>query len=294
MNAVTSSRGMVPIAKIGEPFEFAFAAFKPMTKVPRGHIALEATSHQPPMICRGEFAVVNPADRDLTDEGVYVIQWSEGGSLHIQVTQWKAFGKMDPYWWIRGPAGGLTDGPYKAEQLQPHIVGRVVGVLADEDGNHLTELWGPGAQRSEPQRVVTAEDLPDQYAMIAEGSCMVPVYPDKARLLFNQLTRAVAGDDVALWRKPEVQQAGQYQCLIKRLVTALPRTLPKHLAKDPAKPAPVVIVETMNPPRRFVVKTDQLMGVHKCEGLYDGPRWKPSAEELRAMAAEQRASRAPA
>jgi hypothetical protein len=128
--------------------------------------------------------------------------------------------------------------------------------------------------------------------MIAEGNCMVPVYPDKARLLFNQLARAIAGDNVALWRKPELQQSGQYQCLIKRLVTVLPRTLPAHAVKDPAKPAPVVIVETLNPPQRFVVKTDHLMGVHKCEGLYDGPRWQLNADELRAMAAEQRASRA--
>jgi hypothetical protein len=140
------------------------------------------------------------------------------------------------------------------------------------------------------QRVVGADDLPEKYVSVVEGTCMEPLYHTGNRLEFTQLERARPGDTIALWRRPEYHRPGLYQCLVKRLVTALPRKLLPS-ADDPARPAPVFIVETINPLKRFVVKADELIGVHKCNGHYTGPRWQPTEDEIRALAAEQRAAR---
>jgi hypothetical protein len=280
----------VPLVKIGRPATNGPTAFAPLTAVPRGCVAVQVDSTNAPFIRAGEFCVIDPRDRELVHCGIYLLQWYEAGRVSLLAAEWAQIGQTWA-WWLQAPGGGLTDGPYTADGLSKRIVGRVVGVLADEAGQHLRCLWGNGAISAHDQPVVATEELPEVYVSQADGRCMEPLYHTGDRLEFTQLERPRPGDAVAIWRRPEFHGPGLFQCLVKRLVTLPPRKLapPTH---DPAKPSPVFIVETINPPKRYVVKAEELLGVHKCNGVYTGPRRQPKRDEMRALAAAQRAARA--
>jgi hypothetical protein len=85
----------------------------------------------------------------------------------------------------------------------------------------------------------------------------------------------VPGDIVVLWRRPELISVGQRQGLLKRLTSALPETIDAN-----AIPPAVILVETSNPARTYVVPLDQVMAVHKLVGIVDEGGAEPDIGEL--------------
>ena len=128
--------------------------------------------------------------------------------------------------------------------------------------------------------------LPDEYAMPADGTCLEPVIMDGACLLFDTREPFKAGDLVVLYRRPELVKPGQHQAIVKRLVTNLPPGMTLPYREHPESEVHViVIVEQLNPPRRFAVRCQDLLAIHKCLGPVpaDRVRFKVSDEELEAM-----------
>ena len=101
-----------------------------------------------PHLQRGEFAVIDTADRDPQHGELYVIQY-EGGRREIVQVQSKR-----KSWWIGDLRGfrksgdarggvpiyvGLEDGPYTTKSLKTKLIGRIVGVASSALGDLLAE-----------------------------------------------------------------------------------------------------------------------------------------------------------
>lgn len=118
-----------------------------------------------PHLRKGEYAVIDTADRDLQSGELYVIQY-ESGERRREISQAKSDhlnitgpGAEDSLvWWMRDLRGfrktdetvyggvpvfaGLSDGPYRTEHLQSRLVGRVVGVAFTSLGNLIAPTAG--------------------------------------------------------------------------------------------------------------------------------------------------------
>ena len=100
------------------------------------------------------------------------------------------------------------------------------------------------------------------------------------------------GDFVILYLRPELVPPGGYQGLVKRLVTMPPSgiTFP-HREHPESELASLVIAEQLNPPRRYAIRCDSLLAIHKCLGPVpaDLKRVRMTDEEIEAMALQGRA-----
>lgn len=118
-----------------------------------------------PHLRRGEYAVIDTADRDLQSGELYVIQHGSGErrraisqakSDYLNITGPGADDSL--VWWMRDLRGfrktdetvhggvpvfaGLSDGPYETEALQSRLVGRVIGVAFTPLGNLIASTAG--------------------------------------------------------------------------------------------------------------------------------------------------------
>lgn len=272
------------------------AALQLFTRVPDGFHAIKVGRHYPgTAFAKGMHVIVDPSDTALVDGSDYAIQWDE--DRPVTLTGIRLYKGR----WFVGPVGGshsgiidgrvitMIDGPYRPEGLRKLLVGRVVGYLGDDQGRPLQELWAdqPGVEPS--TEVMEADDLPEVYAMTCVGKCLEPVYADGTKFTFSTADAVEAGDYVVLWRKPNYTRRGQIQALLKHLLTPLPSSWNPELENQPI--SPVVIVATHNPPQSWVVRLDELMAVHKCNGPAAVPTYKVSREEGRMIADEQRSAR---
>jgi hypothetical protein len=111
------------------------------------------------------------------------------------------------------------------------------------------------------------DQLPETYAMQAEGKCMEPLFRHGQKLMFSRSAPWRSGDVVVLFKRPEVIQPGEHQAIVKRLVLTPGRTF----WTDPANHkrgnlAPIVIVEMLNPRKILYIDPAHLLGIHKCLG----------------------------
>jgi hypothetical protein len=126
-----------------------------------------------PLLPRGRFAVVDTTDRELVDGGVYLFQWNFGERPRrielVKADRLNITGPgaaLTPVWWVRSlqrpPTlkeikaasaagrkrgtiplfGGLSDGPYQTEDLQPKVIGRIVGVASSSLGHLIAPTAG--------------------------------------------------------------------------------------------------------------------------------------------------------
>ncbi|MDB5599354.1 MAG: hypothetical protein JWN71_1398 [Xanthobacteraceae bacterium] len=118
-----------------------------------------------PHLIKGEYAVVDTADRELQHGELYLIQWDSGErsrtiaqvqSDHQNITGPGAAKSLA--WWVCDLAGlrktdevtregihvfaGLSDGPYETVPLQSKIIGRIVGVATTRLGALLAPAAG--------------------------------------------------------------------------------------------------------------------------------------------------------
>jgi hypothetical protein len=117
-----------------------------------------------PHLCKGEFAVVDTTDRDPQHGELYVIQYDgfERRRVLVQVQSDRLNitspgAKPSLVWWCSDLRGwrrtdeemlgcpiyaGMSDGPYRTENLQPKLIGRVVGVAFTALGGQLPSCAG--------------------------------------------------------------------------------------------------------------------------------------------------------
>ncbi|CAM3134958.1 hypothetical protein SPAN111604_05555 [Sphingomonas antarctica] len=123
---------------------------------------------------------------------------------------------------------------------------------------------------SVPALVETLDDMPDYYASVCKGRCLEPEYMDGCTLAFTKKGKPKTGEYVCLWFKPEKVPHGEHQCMVKRVVMALPDecTFPFNAGLW-VNAVPFMIVEMLNPPRQFPVKASDLLGIHRMLGEVD-------------------------
>ena len=122
------------------------------------------------------------------------------------------------------------------------------------------------------------DDMPDQYALKGVGQCMAPLIADQTLLVFDKRQEPRPGDIVGLVFTREAAQRWGLPDLLKRLALALPPSDPPPGSKG------LVVVDQLNPPRRYCIPTTDILAVHKAIGTAesDGPgraRCRPSKVE---------------
>lgn len=275
------------------------SALRLFTAIPEGYRAAQVRrAHQGSVYLRGMFVIVDPADTKPVHGGDYLVQWDE-------VLPPSIIGAREKHgYWFVGPAGGghsqvmgeerivMVDGPYPLDGLRSKLLGRVVGYLGHECGRPIEALWPDTGMDGPSRDTVGLGDFPDQYCATGDGTCLEPVYPHGARFHMTAIDAAKPGDYVVVYRKPDLTRRSHRQAMIKRLVTPLPEGwTPSECWTQGHPMPPVVLLEAHNPPRTYAVPADEIMAVHKCLGLYDGPTFKVTKDEARALAAQQRAER---
>jgi hypothetical protein len=219
----------------------------------------------------GAYVVVDPTMTTMEAGETFAIRWSEHRAPSTSEIRWaEARNGRRARWMIRTPF--VPDGLFamgddlSEASFARHAVGKVVGILCNRDGMPMLELWSEEYGKR-PDTIDTAT-LPDRYAMKAEGDCLMPVFATGTTLLFSSTDRRRVGDFVGIWRKPELTGAKQYQTLVKRLLTPVPRRVagPLHMP-------PVILVETLNPRRTWVLPMDQVAAVHRCLGECKSPTY---------------------
>lgn len=111
-------------------------------------------------------------------------------------------------------------------------------------------------QLSAPVRFVHPDEMADIYAASGSGNCMVPLIAGDAMLAFDKREAIAPGDIVVLWFTPAAALRYGFPGWVKRLITPLP----------PAGMVGLISVEMLNPHRRFVIRSTDVLAVHKCVG----------------------------
>ena len=106
------------------------------------------------------------------------------------------------------------------------------------------------------------------YAMVCDGDCLEPVIHDKAMVLVAPGMPIRPGDFVTLWPKDPAHRPG-----VKRVVMAPPADWATWSPDSEA--IPLVIVEQLNPPRRYHITNDKLSAIHRAFATFTPgkPEW---------------------
>lgn len=109
------------------------------------------------------------------------------------------------------------------------------------------------------------DDMPDLYALRGYGDCMEPLISDGAIIVFDKREVPEAGDIVSIIFTREAAERWKLPGLVKRLAMALP---PIEMDENAAgNLIALVVVDQLNPPRRYCIRTTDVLAVHKFVGL---------------------------
>jgi hypothetical protein len=125
------------------------------------------------------------------------------------------------------------------------------------------------ASRSHPQQAATIDPttLPERYILIVDGACLEPDIPHGTPVIIERDGKVGPGDLAALYFRPDRIPRGENNSSLKRVVMAPPPHVKFPWREHPQSEVhAVVIVEMTNPVRRFAVKCEHLLGIHKCCG----------------------------
>lgn len=132
-----------------------------------------------------------------------------------------------------------------------------------------------------PDPFIDPDTLPDEYAVVCAGNCLEPVIADGTCLAFSRLVRPEVGDFIVLWFRPEATPPGEHLKMVKRLAMALPPEFELPLDRGRWSFAtPLVVVEMLNPARRWAIPATELLAVHTVVGIAEqqpdgGARYRP-------------------
>ena len=134
-------------------------------RLPAKHVTfLTSEDGAEPHLCKGEFAVIDTTDREPQHGELFAIQY-QGFERRRALVQVRSDmlnitgpgAKPSLVWWCGDLRGwrktdekmlgcpvyvGLSDGPYRTENLQPKLIGRVVGVAFTALGDQLPSCAG--------------------------------------------------------------------------------------------------------------------------------------------------------
>lgn len=112
----------------------------------------------------------------------------------------------------------------------------------------------------------------DLFGTTCRGACMHPEVPDGSNIVVDRKTRPVAGDLVCLFFKPEFVKAGELQTWVKRLVTGVPPWVKEFPYRDHPESTvkAIILVESINPRRQYVIECDKLLGLYKASLPQEG------------------------
>jgi hypothetical protein len=98
-------------------------------------------------------------------------------------------------------------------------------------------------------------DLPDRYAVTCRGTCMVPLLPDGATLVFDRHVEPSIGDTVAVLLRREFRDATARDGLVKRLLEL------------PGDNRVEWVFDQLNPPLRYRIPAAHVAAIHVCIGV---------------------------
>ena len=101
------------------------------------------------------------------------------------------------------------------------------------------------------------DDMPDFYALTGVGTCMEPELNDGSAIAFTKKGTPQPGDLVGVVFTKAAARRWNQPGIVKRLVSSIPH----------AGFAGIVVVEQHNPPRRYLIPTDDILAVQKCLGM---------------------------
>lgn len=119
-----------------------------------------------------------------------------------------------------------------------------------------TALNGAGS----PLPFIHPDDMPDVYALRGVGTCMEPRVPDGSLVVMDKRQTPAPGDVVSVTFTREAAARWRLPGLLKMLALGLP---PMNLVGDAVG---LIVVDQINPPRRYAIPTTDVLAVHKCLG----------------------------
>lgn len=137
-------------------------------------------------------------------------------------------------------------------------------VPPDEEADDANPIYG------HPPVPVALDDpstFPDLYASGCVGTCLEPVFKDGVCLVFSKTEEPKAGDFVGMFFKPGAVPTSGPNRWVKRLaMNMMPGLTFPYVAAPGREIEPLVIVEMLNPPRRFAFRASQILAIHKVVG----------------------------
>ena len=139
-----------------------------------------------------------------------------------------------------------------------------------------------------------ANDLPELYVMSISGHCLTPVIADGTKIVISSIEKPQVGDFAIFYKRPEILEPGEFQAIVKRLVTAIPDWVTLPYDDHPQSTArPIVIAEQLNPRGSYHIPCSALVAIHKVVGTVPEHMvtYKPGDAEIVRMGREQKAAR---
>jgi hypothetical protein len=153
---------------------------------------------------------------------------------------------------------------------------------ADKSHTTIAKTIRRNAKRTHaPSRVLDPATIKERfYGLLLRGNCLEPVLKNGDRIVVDREGPLHAGCFAVFYHRPELVPPGELPLALKRLVTAVPPVTFPYREHPASEVTPVIIVEQLNPAKRWVVRCSELLAVHHCLGSADDP------EVLRKLEAE--------
>ena len=109
------------------------------------------------------------------------------------------------------------------------------------------------------------------YRLQLSGDCLHPEFKHGDKVVIDKQGPLHAGCLAALYYRPELVPPGKLPISLKRLVTAMPPVPLPYREHPDSEVQFIIMVEQLNPPKRWVVECEDLLAVHQCVGRADDP-----------------------
>jgi hypothetical protein len=130
----------------------------------------------------------------------------------------------------------------------------------------------------------TADEMPDLYASVCQGTCLEPIFSDGECLVFDKRQEPQNGDFVGIWLHPDAVAPGEGIRRIKRLLMGGPPGMTYPLSFAPGSEVePLVVLEQLNPPKRIHVRGCHVLAMHRVIGVAE-PDGTGQAQIVRSVA----------
>lgn len=106
-----------------------------------------------------------------------------------------------------------------------------------------------------PLPFIHPDDMPETYAITGVGQCMAPLIADGTILVLSKAPQPEPGDIVGVIFTREAAASWGMPGIVKRLAFHLP-----------PRCGGLIVVEQINPTRRYLIRSTDVLAVHKAIG----------------------------